>query len=80
MISETRIASLERQLIDKELELIETRNAAVAIISGVLEGLVTNPAARAELAEEIVQAGQRDGGAAMIRLTALVSAALRQWK
>jgi len=76
--SEPRIASLERQLIDNELELIETRNAAVAIISGILQGVIKDPAARAELADEIAQAGQQDGGRAMVRLTALVAAALRE--
>lgn len=77
MTPETRIAALERQLFDKEQEMIETRNAAVSIISGILEGVIKDPAARTELAEEIIQAGRQDGSPAMVRLTVLVAAHLR---
>lgn len=67
----------EEQIIRLERELIDTRNAAVAMIVGVAEGIATTPWGRAELADSF-EAAAAEGDAVTRRLATLVAMALRR--
>lgn len=66
----------EEDLIRLERELVDTRNAAVAMILGMAEGIVSSPAGREELASGF-EAAAKDADQATKRLATLVSLALR---
>lgn len=70
MTPDERIIALER-------ELVATRSAAVRMISGMLKGLATDPAAREEIAGSL-EADASGEDAEMQRLARLVAAALRK--
>ncbi|GGE24424.1 hypothetical protein SAMN05421774_10848 [Gemmobacter megaterium] len=66
----------EEELIRLERELVDTRNAAVAMILGMAEGIVSSPAGREELASGF-EAAAKDADQVTKRLATLVSLALR---
>lgn len=67
----------EERIIQLERELIETRNAAAALILGVAEGITSTPWGREELAASF-EAAASDADEATRRLARLVASALRR--